>query len=202
MTDKNSETIRSYEARVAAYTNGTSQTVFGPAKDWIDGNLGQLRQDAKILEIGSAHGRDAIYFAEKGFKIECTDAVSGFVSQLQASGFDARVFNVLTDELDDKYDMIFANAVLLHFDRIEVNLVLRKLCRALKHSGRLAFSLKHGRGEGWSSEKIDAPRYFSYWERENLEPLLTMTGFAKWKIEGARTGRAHANWLFVTAYAE
>jgi SAM-dependent methyltransferase len=202
MTDKNSETLRSYEARVAAYTNGTSHTVIGPAKDWIDANLSELGTDAKILEIGSAHGRDAAYFKEKGFSLECTDAVFGFVTQLRASGFQARVFNVLTDELAEKYDMIFANAVLLHFDRIEFNLVLKKLCSALEPGGRLAFSLKQGRGEGWSNEKIEAPRYFRYWERETLEPLLANTGFARWKLREAHTGRTHADWLFVTAYVD
>jgi 2-polyprenyl-3-methyl-5-hydroxy-6-metoxy-1,4-benzoquinol methylase len=202
MSDNNSETLRSYEARVTAYTEGTSQTVHGPAKAWIDSILNELQQNAKILEIGSAHGRDAIYFREMGFKIECTDAVSGFVSQLRASGFDARLFNVLSDELNEKYDLIFANAVLLHFDRSEFILVLRKLRSALKHGGQLAFSLKQGRGEAWSREKIDAPRYFSYWERENLEPLLAATDFTKWTIEESHTGRAHAEWLFVTAYVE
>ncbi|MGO9171587.1 MAG: class I SAM-dependent methyltransferase [Rhodomicrobium sp.] len=197
----NSETLRSYERHVNAYTDGTLQVVFGAAKDWIDGVLADLPREAKLVELGSAFGRDAAYIASKGFEIECTDAVSGFVSKLQAGGFNARLFNVLTDDLSEKYDLIFANAVLLHFDRREFSFVLKKLFHSLKGNGRFAFSLKQGQGESWSNEKIDAPRYFCYWERDNLEPLLKEAGFARWTIYEALTNRAHAEWLFITAYA-
>jgi SAM-dependent methyltransferase len=201
MSGTNSETLRSYEGTVEKYIAGTSPDVAGAAKDWIDAALLSLPRDARVIELGSAFGRDAAYIASKGFAIECTDAVPGFVRELQARGFSARRFNALTDELDERYDLIFANAMLLHFDRDEFAFVLKKLGRALKSDGVFAFSLKRGQGEGWSSEKIGAPRFFCYWERENLETRLREAGFAAWAIEPAHTGRAHADWLFVIARA-
>jgi len=201
MTASNRETLRSYEGRVQEYIEGTAQTVTGAVKDWIDAALFDLPATAGLVELGSAFGRDAAYIASKGFEIECTDAVPAFVSQLQARGFEARQFNALSDDLDDRYDLILANAVMLHFDRSEFAFVLNKLARSLKSGGRFAFSLKRGRGESWSSEKIGAPRYFCYWERENLEPLLRDAGFAGWTVEQALTARSHAEWLFVIAQA-
>jgi len=201
MNTSNCETLRSYEGRVQEYIDGTAQTVSGAAKDWIDAALSGLPAEARLIELGSAFGRDAAYVAAKGFTVECTDAVPGFVSQLQARGFAARLFNVLTDDLGDRHDLILANAVLLHFNRSEFSFVLKKLVRSLKRGGRFAFSLKRGQGESWSSEKIGAPRYFCYWEREDLEPLLRDAGFAGWTIDAARTNRAHADWLFVIARA-
>ncbi len=157
----NSETLQSYEARVQEYIDGTSQTVAGAAKDWIDDALAGLSPEAKIVELGSAFGRDAAYIVSKGFEVKCTDAVAGFVSQLQAKGFNARHYNALTDDLGNEYDLIFANAVLLHFNKAELALVLKKLLHSLKRGGGLAFSLKRGQGEAWSAAKIGAPSSFA-----------------------------------------
>jgi len=201
MSDSNNETLRSYDARVRHYVEGTAQTVSGEAKAWIDAALSGLPGNARIIELGSAFGRDAAYIASKGFDVECTDAVPGFLAELRAKGFATRRFNVLTDELSEQYDLILANAVLLHFTRSEFTLVLKKLARSLRSGGRFAFSLKKGQGEAWSSAKIDAPRFFCYWERQALEPLLADAGFDAWTIEEVRTSRAHAEWLFIIAFA-
>ena len=196
----NSETLQSYEARVQEYIDGTSQILVGAAKEWIDAALADLSPEAKIVELGSAHGRDAAYIVSKGFEVECTDAVAGFISQLQAKWFNARHYNALTDDLGNEYDLILANAVLLHFNKAELALVLRKLLHSLKKGGRLAFSLKQGQGEVWSVAKIGAPRFFCYWEQAELEPFLGSAGFTRWSIEEALTGRVHAEWLFVIAF--
>lgn len=201
MNGSNSETLRSYQERVKEYIDGTAQEVTGAAKDWIDAALLGLPPQARIVELGSAFGRDAAYMGSQGFQIECTDAVPGFVSQLQSCGFKARLFNAITDELEDQYDLILANAVMLHFNRDEFSVVLNKLFRSLKHGGRFAFSLKRGHGESWSHEKIGAPRYFCYWQGADLAAPLRHAGFTDWTIAEAQTTRAHAQWLFVIASA-
>jgi SAM-dependent methyltransferase len=201
MSESNRETLRSYSDRIQEYIDGTSQTVSGPVKDWMDAALVNLPQEAKLIELGSAFGRDAAYIRSKGFDVECTDAVEGFVSHLRAKGFRARLYNALTDDLAETYDLILANAVLHHFDREEFAFVLKKLLHSLNSGGRFAFSLKRGKGEAWSVEKIGAPRFFCYWEREDLEPVLTGAGFARWTIEEAVTQRAHSEWMHVIAYA-
>lgn len=199
MSDSNDRTLQSYGARVQAYIDGTAPVAGGEAKTWIDSLLADLPPAASVFELGAAFGRDADYIRSRGFAIECADAVPGFVEVLRARGFAARLLNVLTDEFDGRYDLIFANAVLLHFTVDEFALVLAKLRGALAPGGRLGFSLKRGRGEEWSSAKIDAPRFFRYWEREDLPSFLRGAGFASWDIVAARTARAHADWLFVTA---
>jgi SAM-dependent methyltransferase len=201
MSDSNEQTLRAYDANVRAYVEGTQHQVGGPPRDWMDRALDGLAPTARIIEIGSAFGRDAAYIASKHFAVECTDAAPGFVAELRARGFDARLFNVLTDAFGDAYDLILANAVLLHFDREVLPGVLAKARAALNAGGRLAFSLKGGDGEGWSSAKIGAPRYFCYWRAEQLAPLLRAAGFAHWSIEQARMNRAHADWIYVVATA-
>ena len=96
------------------------------------------------------------------------------------------------------FDLILANAVLLHFDRAQLPRVLVK-ATALNPAGRLAFSLKGGDGEGWSSAKLGAPRYFCYWRAQRIAALLDAAGFARWSIVEAHMNRADADWIYVDA---
>jgi len=201
MSGANEQTLRAYDENVRAYVEGTAQAVSGAPQAWMDRALDGLAPDARIIEIGSAFGRDAAYLASKGFGVECTDASAGFVAELCSRGFHARLFNLLADPFEGAYDLILANAVLLHFDRAQFAFALAKAQAALNPGGRLAFSLKGGAGEGWSSAKIGAPRYFCYWRAEQLPPLLRDAGFAGWALEAAQTNRAHADWLFTIATA-
>jgi SAM-dependent methyltransferase len=201
MSDANADTLRAYSRRAQAYIDGTAQELSGPSRDWIDAALAGLKPDARIVEIGSAFGRDAAYIQSRGFAVECTDAAEGFLDALRARGFNTRQFNLLQDEFDADYELILANAVLLHFNRAECAAALAKARRALKAGGRFAFSLKAGEGEEWSDAKIGAPRYFCYWRAAELPSALSAAGFESWDVVEARTSRAHADWLYVIARA-
>lgn len=199
MTGTNAKTLASYDAHVPAYIAGTSHDVTGAGKACIDAALAGLPPDAQIMELGSAFGRDALYMQAQGYAVACTDATPAFVDHLRTLGLQARLFNALTDMPAPDHDLIFANAVLLHFDRAEFAVVLAKMARALKSGGRFAFSLKRGDGESWSDEKLNAPRYFCYWQPEALPPLLAQAGFSDWSVDAVTSARAHANWLYVIA---
>lgn len=199
MGESNRKTLASYDATIQAYIDGTAQVVSGAAKDWIDTAIADLPESPRVLELGSAFGRDAAYMAALGVEPECTDAVPGFVDHLRHKGFNARLLNILTDDVDNGYDLIIANAVLLHFTLEEFRLVLRKLKAALAEGGRLAFSLKAGEGEEWSDAKIGAPRFFRYWQPVAVRDELRQTGFTACTVELAHTERKHGDWLFVIA---
>lgn len=170
----NNLTIQSYELGASEYVAGTAAQVSDSIKAWIEAILTHLDSNARILEIGSAFGRDAAFIESFGFTVERTDAAEAFVSQL---GSYARKFNVLSDEFSGTYDLIFANAVFLHFTREELKSVLSKIKASLNQSGILAFSVKKGEGEEWTREKIGHPRYFCYWSLEGIQNLLEQTGF-------------------------
>ncbi|WP_235973794.1 class I SAM-dependent methyltransferase [Parasphingopyxis marina] len=201
MIGSNEKTLATYNSHASEYVAGTTHVVFGAIRDWINEALAGLPLDAALLEIGSAIGRDAAYIHEQGYEVECTDASTAFVQHLRRLGFEAKLFNVLNDAFTAKYDLIIANAVLLHFDRQEFAEALRKSSRALKPNGRFAFSLKRGDGEEWSDEKLNAPRFFCYWQPEDLAPLLSRARFSSWAINEVATERAHAEWLYIVARA-
>ncbi len=175
---KKTDTLATYEASIHEYIMGTAADVTGQCKTWIDQTLQALPKTAQIIEIGSAFGRDAKYIESQGFQVHRTDATLGFVSLLQKDGYKATPFNILTDSFEKSYDLIFANAVFLHFTVPELKLTLEKAHRALNKGGLLAFSVKHGEGEEWNSAKVGRPRFFHYWNEEDIVSLLSSYGFA------------------------
>lgn len=173
----NEITLQSYDSNVEAYVAGTPTQVSGVFKTWIDATLAFMQQDVRIIEIGSAFGRDAAYIESQGFKVERTDATQGFVTLLQEQGYEARSFNVLTDAFEGSYDLIYASAVFLHFTPTEFAQVLAKIHQSLTSQGILSFSVKVGTGEQWETAKLGSPRYFCYWTQEALAELLHEVGF-------------------------
>lgn len=201
MQTTNSETLATYNAKVQTYIDTSPQHVDGKLQEWIDSNLDALNKNAKILEIGSGTGKDAKYFISRGYTIQLTDASLGFIDYLQREGFDARLLNVLEDDLGSEYDMIFADAVFLHFTESELITVLKKVFEALRPGGRLAFTLKEGSGEESTMRKMGAPRYFHYWQENEITKILNDAGFNDILIttDGDFRGDGHPDWLHITA---
>ncbi|MGH7195499.1 MAG: class I SAM-dependent methyltransferase [Candidatus Saccharimonadales bacterium] len=195
MSETNNKTLATYEERTQKYIDGTAQEVTLDGRLWIDYSLAGLGADARILEIGSAFGRDADYIESQGFSVERTDATKSFVALLQSRGQAARELNLLTDKLGAGHDLILANAVLLHFSRPEASAVTHKIYDALKAGGRFAFTVKAGYGESWSYDKMDAPRFYCYWQPDQLEKLLYEANFQDNLIENDTSGK----WLQVIA---
>ncbi len=172
----NAVTIHSYELSIDEYIARTPAEV-GTLKTWIDATLNLLPPHPHIIEIGSAFGRDADYMESLGFEVERTDATEGFVNLLQQNGHAAYRFNILTDEFSSQYDLIFANAVFLHFKPKELQKALVKIGASLEQGGLLAFSVKQGEGEEWTTAKLGQPRYFCYWSADTICSLLESAGF-------------------------
>ena len=203
MSETNKTTLESYNAHIQEYVEGTPQEVTGGVKEWIDASLEGLPQDARILEFGTAFGRDATYIEGLGYKVERTDATPGFVDLLQSKGYDARVLNAITDDIPGEYDLIFADAVLLHFTRDETRRVAEKVFSALNNGGRFAISLKQGDGEDWSDAKLGAPRFFCYWNKDNIEQVLSEAGFPNVSVgDFDSSGHNNAKWLHIIATKE
>ncbi len=198
MSETNNTTIESYNAHIQEYIDGTPQEVSGVVKEWLDGSLADVPKDAKVLEFGSAFGRDAEYLTGLGYSVACTDATPAFVDLLRSKGFNANVLNAITDDLPQGLDFVLANAVLLHFTRDEAEQVIKKVYGALNENGKFAFSLKQGEGEGWSEEKLGAPRFFCYWTEPQIREVLETTGFGDIEVNGDKA-TANATWLQIVA---
>jgi SAM-dependent methyltransferase len=199
MTDSNQKTVESYEHGVNQYIQNSPNRRSGPVEDWIDKSLEGLAKEARILEFGSAYGRDAGYMESKGFYVEKTDVTQGFVDILKQKDPKARLLNAITDDIPGTYELIIANAVLLHFTTEETVHVTEKVLRALQPGGRFALTLKQGDGEGWLENKGMGPRYFNYWQRDDIVELLSKLGFIDINAWVDESDSANATWIMVIA---
>jgi hypothetical protein len=127
-------TIKTYQENFEDYKAKTPNEVSGDFVDLLDRFLEKIPAGARILELGSAHGRDAKYFRDHGFSVLCTDIIPAALDELIAMGFDARYLDLsepVPDDLGD-FDGIFANAVLHHFDQSTLETVFSDLAKISK----------------------------------------------------------------------
>jgi 2-polyprenyl-3-methyl-5-hydroxy-6-metoxy-1,4-benzoquinol methylase len=158
---ENQKTLQAYESGVDNYINATAHNTSGVVKSWIDAILTLLSPTASILEIGSAFGRDAKYIESQGFIVQRTDAAKSFLEYLHNFGYAAYHFNILTDPFTAHYDLIFANAVLLHFTPDELKSILQKIHMHLRPNGLLAFSMKVGLAKNGLQLKLETLAIFA-----------------------------------------
>lgn len=199
MEESNRKTIESYEAGINLYIQSTPDKRGGVVENWIDRSVENLKPNARILEIGSANGRDAKIIEEKGFYVVKTDATKGFVELLQEDDPNARMLNIITDTIDTTYDLIMANAVFLHFNNEEIQTATSKAFNALNPGGILSITLKKGEGEAWQDNKGMKPRFFNFWSEEEVKQLLTQSGFSNVNVWADASDGSGTTWIMVIA---
>jgi SAM-dependent methyltransferase len=166
---------------------------------------GRLRPGARVLEIGSGSGRDALALEESGLSVRRTDITPAFVTLLREAGHRADQVDPLRDDLADPdapeaaYDGVWANASLLHVDRDDLPTVLARLAGVTRPGGALFVSVKEGDGEDWSVHgNVTAPRFFTFWRDGPLRSVVEAAGWTVLEVVRVR-GRDSERWLEVTA---
>lgn len=173
MQDPNARTLHAYAQHVEDYLKHTPAGYTDkhePLLRWLDSIAEHSPQNAHAFEVGSATGREAHYLRSKGLRVQCSDAIQGFVDHLRQIGEqDAILFNLLEDKLPPNgYDVVVANAVLPHFTRDGVSTALKTAYDGIKPGGVFAFSVKQGDGDMWVEEKFGQKRYIHYWQPDHL----------------------------------
>lgn len=194
--DSNLKTLETYQRHFDRYIKNSASVTTGFWKQWFEYILSDIDKTARILEIGSASGRDAEFIRGKGYtNLLATDAFDAAIDELSKKGFQAKKFNILTDEIDGTYNLVIAGGVFLHFTETELSSAINKIKTHLSvDNGLLAFSVKIGQGEEWSSHKMDAPRYFHYWLQDELVQFVEENGYKTVDVRQTDDGK----WLCVT----
>lgn len=174
--DPNEITLSVYNQQTAEYIIKTPPDHNSPShqwlKRWIGVVLSHVRQQGKILEIGSATPRDARYIRGYGFSVQCSDAAEGFLRYLADEGERPLRINVFKDRIQEKYDLIFTNAALPHLTDWQLQLALDNMHQALNRDGIIAFNVKEGDGEAWINEKFKEERYINYWQVPSIRRVV------------------------------
>ncbi|MGY2703091.1 MULTISPECIES: methyltransferase domain-containing protein [unclassified Nocardioides] len=195
-------TVEAYDASAGAYRDGTSGVPIEAVAEFA----AQLGVGARVLEIGSAGGRDARALEAGGLSVRPTDVAPGFVELMREEGLAADLLDPLTDDLDDPgrpgtpYDGVWANACLLHVDRTDLPVVLRRLADATAPGGLLRFTVKEGDGERWSTHgHVAAGRRFTFWRAEPLAAAVRASGWEVESLERYLGSQGEQAWLDVRA---
>jgi hypothetical protein len=170
----NTTTLQTYQDNFQLYIDGTNKKIVWEYKDFLDSVLDYISKDSIVLEVWTSFWRDADYFESKWYNNICrSDAVQWFIDYNISLGKDCMYLNLLDFSLQQEYyDLIFANAVLLHFTYEQCIDIINKFMLWLKKNGILAVKLKNGIWEEWSTHKMNGPRYFRYRTIEELENLF------------------------------
>lgn len=165
-------TINTYNDNISHYIDGTPSVVSGDFKQWIDLTLSCVLQSSRILELWTWLGRDSDYMESLWYTPIRSDVSESFILHNKQKWKEVRELNVLDFHDIKQYDLIFANAVLLHLNKEDFTIAIENIYNALSSWWYLSFSVKAGEWEWYSEEKMNAPRYFNYWSVENLIPIL------------------------------
>lgn len=187
----NQQTIAAYNHDSELYITNTPPTHQEYHKNmlkWIDTALEGLPKESRVFEIGSATPRDASYIRSKGYFVQTSDASVKLVDYLKSKGESSIVFDALTDNFPEGYDLFFANAVVPHFTPEDVTDFLRKLESVLSKGGRVAFNIKTGTGDSWINEKLEQKRFTHYWQLKDIEALIEKFHFTKLLVQTGAPG--------------
>jgi len=191
-------TLASYEQGIDAYFAGSTPTPIPVYAEFRYSVAALFPADARMLEFGSGPAHDALFFEASGVRVQRTDGAAGFVGRLRSNGYDADLLDVTADEFGGPFDIVFANAVLLHLTADQFDEVLAKAGRAVHPQGLLAFTVKEGDGAAWTMAKLGRPRYFTYWRAPEMRERLSTAGWEPLNLHHVQ-GRFEP-WLYLICW--
>jgi 2-polyprenyl-3-methyl-5-hydroxy-6-metoxy-1,4-benzoquinol methylase len=129
----------------------------------------ELAGKKKILDVGCAQGTLALLLAEKGHDVVALDLRPGFLEYAETRYTHGRirfiVGNALECELDEHFDIIFANQIIEHL--VYPERLVRRLKGLLKPNGKLVVTTPNWhyiRNSLPSFEDIGDPSQFAHFQ--------------------------------------
>ena len=133
----------------------------------------------KIIDVGSGPGRDGLLFQQAGKKVVCVDASEAMVRLSSERGLESVLagFDNLPFE-NESFDGVWSYTALLHVPKKYIDIPLGEISRVLKPSGVFALGLIEGNIEEYKeSSGVDMPRWFSFYQKDEVIDLCKSHGF-------------------------
>lgn len=166
---------------IQAYNRQAEQRNKGGIEDWKVVErayfLSLLQQQNKqsLLEIGTGHGRDSLFFQEQGFKVTGIDISLAMASLCRKKGIPAFVMDMVELGFENNsFDAVYALNSFLHLPKSEFPKALENACNVLKPAGLFYLGMYGGYDfEGiWDQDTYIPKRFFSFHSDENLRKIL------------------------------
>ena len=178
------EDLKSIATQTLAHYESSAESFWQGTKDHdVSQNITALLQYIEVpapfelLDFGCGPGRDLKTFKSLGHHPVGLEGAAALAAMARAnSGCEVWEQNFLELNLPkEKFDGIFANAVLFHVPSAALASVLTQLFETLKRGGVLFCSNPRGAGqEGWQGD-----RYGAYHDLETWRGYMTAAGFAE-----------------------
>jgi ubiquinone/menaquinone biosynthesis C-methylase UbiE len=178
---KINKTIDSYSKSYKEYIDNTIDINTFPdvARD-IDIFINYLN-GKKVIDVAFGSGRDIVYFLSKSLEVSGIELTNEFIVELQKR-VDIPLFLMDMRDIklpDSNYDGVWCCSSFSHIPKEDSGDTLIGFNRLLKKGGILFLSIKSGKGEEWVSKGNinEMPRYFSYYNKNEISDLLSSSGF-------------------------
>jgi 2-polyprenyl-3-methyl-5-hydroxy-6-metoxy-1,4-benzoquinol methylase len=172
----NERTVAAYENYARCYAANVSRQPSECGASALRALAEILPCDGHVLDIGSGPGWDADFLAGLGVRVHRTDVTKSFRDFQAERGQRVDALDVLTQEIAQTYDGILMLCVLQHFERAELDGVLRKLVNALRDQGAMLLSHPVGQDEFWEHTASGDYRVVR-WPSAALDERLRRSGF-------------------------
>lgn len=168
-----------------------------------------LPKGGSVLDAGCAGGRDAKYFAKRGFAVTGVDLAETFVEEARKNVpggvfLKADVMNLPFPP--ESFDAVWANAVLVHLSKDELLPAFESFARVAKKGARLFLRMKAENPEMTEEQEKNASEGragdFTYFNEPEVREALAASGFAITSLESVDSSRPGLKWLKVWAVKE
>src|SRR3954451_1291486 len=147
----------------------------------------------KILDLGSGHGRDALFFASNGIEVDSLDYSATAIEILDKMAKEkrlpikAQVFDV-NNQLpypDGYFDSVYSHMLLnMRFSEDELHFILSEIKRVLKPKGWNFFSVRnhndkfYGKGQEMENSIYDINGFqIRFFTETDIQSLVKSEGF-------------------------
>ncbi len=144
----------------------------------------------RMLDVGSGPGRGGLILKERGLDVMCLDASEAMVALSTSRGLNSVVGDFCALPFPDaSFDGVWAYTALLHIPKIEIGKALSEISRVLVEGGIFGLGMIEGNEELYrESSGINQPRWFSYYQKDEIENLLRTYGFTTIYFEQFKPG--------------
>jgi len=180
-----------YNQNAEDFIQRTMEVDMSDIYDWA---LAGVEDGGRILDVGFGSGRDSLYFLAMGYEVTSMDSSQRFVAIGRELLPDVMLGDVCEMDFSEEFDLVWANASLLHLDEEGFALAVARIEESLEEGGWFYVSMKLGDFEG-----IRNGRYFKYYTRDTLVNALTEASSLVLvdyvETEDSREGHAGEYWV-------
>lgn len=173
----NSITIKTYENVLDKYIQTRHWEITEKSKPRREKMLSYIKKNAKILEIGTWSWRDANYIENLWYSVQRSDATNAFIEYNKKQWKNIIKLDILNLDIQEKYDLVFANAVLMHFREDEIEKIFSDIHNILNNEWIFTFNVQKGYWEEFKDHKEWWPRFYKYRQQNEIEKAISISGF-------------------------